>query len=79
MKAGTIIRHNDRVGVVVDKTPLGRMSCVFGNETNRFMLAIKPSALSHIEIIDLTPQEHEDVLHLMQALVFTLVDNNEPF
>lgn len=79
MKPGTIIRHEGKVGVVADKLPFGRVACMFGSETNRFSLLIKPSLLTPIEIIDLTPQEHEDVLHLMQALMFLLVENNEPF
>lgn len=79
MKTGDIIRHDGWIGVVINETPTGKASCLFGNETKRSTLAIKPSALTPIEIIDLTPQEHEDVLHLMQALVFMLVENNEPF
>lgn len=79
MKIGTIVKHLDRIGVVVNKLETGKAQCVFGSETNRFLLAVRPSLLTPIEIIDLTPQEHEDVLHLMQALVFLLVENNEPF
>jgi hypothetical protein len=79
MKTGDIVRHLGQIGVVLNKTPMGKASCLFGNEAKRSVLDINPSALAPIEIIDLTPQEHEDVLHLMQALVFLLVENNEPF
>jgi len=79
MKVGTIIRHNGWIGVITNKLPNDRMDCMFGSETKRFSLPIFPRLLTPVEIIDLTPQEHEDVLHLMQALVFRLVSDRELF
>ena len=79
MKVGDIIRHNGWIGVITNKLPNDRMDCMFGNETKRFSMPIFPRLLTPVEIISMTPGEHEDVLHLMQALVFTLVENNEPF
>lgn len=79
MKTGTIVRNGNWIGVVTNNLPDGRIVCMFGGETRRFPIAANPAALTPVEIIDMTPGEHEDVLHLMQALVFTLVENNEPF
>ncbi len=79
MKIGTIVRNRNWIGVVTNSLPDGRTACMFGNELMRFPIAANPSAFTAVEIIDMTPIEHEDVLHLMQVLVFTLMENNEPF
>lgn len=79
MKTGTIVRNGVWVGVVTGNLPDGRAACLFGNETRQFPVSVNPSALSPVEIIDMTPGEHEDVLHLMQSLVFSLAEDAKPF
>lgn len=79
MRIGEIVRHNGKVGIVVFVLPISKLTCVFGNEVNRHSYAVKPSELRAVDMIDLSDAEMEDVLPLMQSLVFSLVEGNKPF
>lgn len=76
METGKIIRHNGKAGIIVgEPLPTGKISCWFGNETQREQDAILPFELVVVDFLDLTPDETQGLLALMQALVFRLIDD----
>ena len=79
MKTGFIIEYQGQKGIVMEAQPSGLITCLFGGECKRQMLDVKPSKLKLVGFIDLTPTECEALLPLMQALVFSMVEDKESF
>ena len=80
MQTGKIIRHNGKAGIIAgEPLPTGKIPCWLGNETRRQEIKAMPFELVVVDLIDLTPTECEALLPLMQALVFLMVEDKEPF
>lgn len=76
---GEIIRHDGWIGVVTGINPNGKAICLMGSEMNRFVLTINHKSLKPLEIIDLSRDELESALALMQVFAKELIDNKKPF
>lgn len=76
---GTIFRHLGSIGVVSGINPIGTVKFLYGNEMNQKTIDVKLKNLKPVDLTDLTKEEYEAVLPLMQRVVFNLVDDMEIF
>lgn len=80
METGKIVRYQDQIGVIIgDPLPTGEIPCWVGGEMQRHKISVNPFELVVVDLIDLTAAENEQVVALLQALVFRLVDDKIPF
>lgn len=76
---GVVFRYLGSVGVVSGINPVGTVKFLYGNEMNQRTIDVKLKNLKPVGFMDLTKEEYEDVLPLMQKVVFNLIDDMETF
>lgn len=76
---GAIFRHLGSIGVVSEINPVGTVRFLYGNEMNQRTIDAKMKNLKPVDLSDMTKEEYESVLPLMQRVVFNLVNDMEKF